>query len=144
MKAGGPHWDKDDTTAVGGGVAAGGALAAGGAILAAGAVNGWNPVGWALLIAGAVTAAIGAGIAIFNNDADDREAKTLSALEEMSIEQGGRSLTKDEIANIANQYDKSGKLADSLLKDVDATNEMIKQMRENTEAIRRNNELIAA
>lgn len=145
MKAGGPHWDKDDTTAVAGGVGAGAALAGGAvAYTAIAASNVWNPIGWAMLIAGAVAAVIGIGIAAFNNDADAREAQTLNALEEFSTNNGGRDLTEEEIKTIANQKDSSGKLAESLLKDVDATNEMIAEMRANTEAINRNNELIAS
>lgn len=140
MKAGGVHWDNDDTTAVAGGVGAGVALGVGAAVAFA---NAWNPVGWAMIIAGALSAVIGVGIAAFNNDADIREAKTLEALEEFSTQSGGRSLTKEEIESIANKEDPSGKLADSLLEDVDATNEMIAEMRANTEAINRNNELIA-
>ena len=144
MKTGGVHWDDDDTTAVAGGVGAGAALAGGAvAYTAIAASNVWNPVGWAMLIAGAVAAVIGVGIAAFNNDADAREAQTLNALEEFSINNGGRDLTKEEIKAIADQQDSSGKLAESLLKDVDATNNMIAEMRANAEAINRNNELIA-
>ena len=144
MKTGGVHWDQDDTTAIAGGVGAGAALAGGAvAYTAIAAGNSWNPVGWAMLIAGAVAAVIGTGIALFNNDADAREAQTLSALEEFSTQNGGRSLTEEEIKTIADQQDASGKLAESLLEDVDATNNMIAEMRNNTEAINRNNELIA-
>ena len=144
MKTGGVHWDEDDTTAVAGGVGAGTALAGGAvAYTAIAASNVWNPVGWAMLIAGAVAAVIGVGIAAFNNDADARETQTLNALEELSINNGGRDLTKEEIKAIADEQDSSGKLAESLLKDIDATNNMIAEMRANTEAINRNNELIA-
>ena len=140
MKAGGAHWDNDDTTAVAGGVGAGAALGVGAAVAFA---NAWNPVGWAMIIAGALATVIGVGIAAFNNDADARESQTLQALEEFSTQNGGRDLTKDEITEIANKQDPSGKLAASLLEDVNATNEMISEMRTNTEAINRNNELIA-
>jgi hypothetical protein len=96
-----------------------------------------------MIIAGAVAAVIGVGIAAFNNDADAREAETLSALEEFSTNAGGRDLTKQEIKDIADKQDSSGKLAESLLEDVDATNDMIEKMRANTAAIERNNDLIA-
>jgi hypothetical protein len=118
---------------------------AGGAVAytAIAASNVWNPVGWAMLIGGAVAAAIGIGIATFNNDADIREAETLSALEEFSTNAGGRDLTEEEIKDIADKQDSSGQLAESLLKNVDATNDMIEKMRANTAAIERNNDLIA-
>ena len=144
MKTGGANWSNDDTTAVAGGVGAGAALAGGAvAYTAIAASNVWNSVGWAMLIAGAVSAVIGIGIAAFNNDADERESKTLDALEELSINSGGRDLTKEEIKAAADKEDPTGKLAESLLKDIDATNDMVEEMRKNTEAINRNNELIA-
>ena len=140
MKAGGVHWDQDDTTAVAGGVGAGAALGVGATVAFA---NAWNPVGWAMIIAGALAAVVGRGIATFNNDADIREAKTLSALEEFSTNNGGRNLTEEEIKNIADEQDSSGQLAESLLEDINATNDMIEKMRANTAAIERNNDLIA-
>lgn len=144
MKSGQASWDSDDTTAVAGGVGAGAALGTGGAILLSAAVaNSWNPVGWALIIAGAIAAVIGIGIATFNNDAEERELKTLDALAAKSKAEGGRGLREDEIKEIADKEDPSGKLAESLLKDIDATNNMIAELRANTEAIDRNNDLIA-
>jgi hypothetical protein len=152
MKAGGAHWDKDDTAIAAGGYGASATMAAGavgytavtGGLAAVGAANAWNPVGWIMLgvaALGAIITTVALGV---SNDADAREADTLKALEEFSINNNNRDLTKEEIEAIADQNDSTGKLADSLLEDVDATNSMIAEMRANTEAINRNNELMAS
>jgi hypothetical protein len=74
METGDWKMSKDDGAALGGGFGAGAALAAGGGItlglVSAGAANFWNPVGWGLIIAGAVSAAIGTGIAVFGKEAE--------------------------------------------------------------------------
>ena len=140
-EAGGRSWDADDTAAVGGGLGAGAALGAGAIIAFA---NAWNPVGWAMIIAGALAAVVGTGIAAFNNDADIREAQTLDALAEFSKANNNSELTPDQIKKYADMYDNTGKLSESLLQDVNATNDMIAKMVANTEAIERNNDLIAS
>jgi hypothetical protein len=79
-KSGTQSWDSDDSTiAAGAGIAAG-ALGVGGGLLAAGAVNGWNPVGWVLLAAGALTALVGGAMMIFSNDAQELEQKALDEI----------------------------------------------------------------
>lgn len=157
MKSGGISWDDDDTAIAAGAGGASLALGAGavgytaisaGSLATAlgglGAANGWNPVGWVMLGAAAIIAGIGAIMTVANNDAEKREAQTLDALQEYSKAKGGRSLTDTEIREIADLKDSTGKLGDSLVADIDATNDMIAQMRANTEAIERNNDLIAS
>lgn len=157
MKSGGISWDSDDTAIAAGAGGASLALGAGavgytavsaGSLATAlgglGAANGWNPVGWVMLGAAAIIAGVGAIMTATNNDAEAREAETLDALQEYSKAKGGRSLSEDEIREIADLKDSTGKLGDSLVQDIDATNSMIAAMRANTEAIERNNDLIAS
>lgn len=70
----------------GGTAAAVGGIGVAGGMLAAGAVNAWNPVGWGLLIGGAVTVA---GTAIYRwvdtlNQADEQAQKAYNELYEVS------------------------------------------------------------
>ena len=70
----------------GGTAAAAGGIGVAGGMLAAGAVNAWNPVGWGLLIGGAVTVA---GTAIYRwvdtlNQADEQAQKAYNELYEVS------------------------------------------------------------
>jgi uncharacterized protein HemX len=140
--------DDDDLAVMGGSAGAGAALGVGGAITiglaGAGAANAWNPVGWALLIAGAITAVGGLIIGHLDNDSEESEEKALEELAKVRAEKD-RDLTAEEINEIANKYDKTGDLGKSLTEneqDLEATNKLIEEMSENTKAIRKNNELI--
>ena len=143
-KSGTQTWDDDDTTVAAGAGIAAGALGVGGGLLAAGAVNGWNPVGWVLLAAGALTALVGGAMMLFSNDAQELEQEALDAIAQKRHELG-RDLSAEEIKEVAIKYDDTGKLGESLTSTTEAlnnTNDMAEAINENTAALRANSELI--
>jgi hypothetical protein len=69
-----------------------------------GAANFWNPVGWALMIAGIVAAGVGVAGA-FNNDNNDNETAALKALEKAYQMQGESAFTPSAIRDALEGFD---------------------------------------
>lgn len=134
--------DNDDGAWLGGGLGGGAALAAGGGaavgLVAAGAANFWNPVGWALIIAGAVTAAIGTAGAL-GNDAEEAEYEALEKLTN-SYATLGEAAFEDKNIEALNLND--DKLIKSLKSNRSEVAKLVKEMYNNTIETKKNTEAI--
>jgi hypothetical protein len=114
-----------------------------------GIANGWNPVGWGLLIGAAVVGLgtlIGAEIkAATDNDVTDRENEALELLKREYRASGKDEKFFDE-NNMRDVLGRSGfgDMADSLVENKKQTEELIKSMAENTEASYKNTNAILA
>lgn len=137
---------KDDHKVRGGFSIAGGATAAAGGLIAAGAANAWNPVGWGLLLGGAVTVAA----TQLNrwsenlNQADEQAKKRYESLaEQTNIEIKDRQKTMQQLAAIASDSSSSEEelnmirselVKNGLLSEIDAMKLSQKQLSELTKS----------
>ena len=117
-------YDENAAWGIGGGVVGGIA----GGILAAGAVNGWNPVGWALLAAGALTV-VGSAIAgAAVGDDEEAEHEATDHLAEQYEENPDMFASKDRLREaLGPEFEH---LADSMWENRESMEELIRSNHE--------------